>query len=178
MTNYSKKTHYLKPDFRAESLMLIILGLDNSINSLKNRMKELNWYDGLCFKEDSEAIYGLAYVAFQNYINASIKDFSNSTSDKNKYYKLQPKFKNYDKSGIELIIGLANYSKHKEDDGKLHQGTIEILKSFNLSFEKYIDINNSPVFNGLAILNDDWNLFEVLNIVKNWRELLWESQTK
>ncbi len=171
------RTHYLKNDFRADSLSQIILGLDKSIKVLQDRMKEYAWYDGLWFREDSEPIYGLAFIAFQNYINGAIKDLINSTSDKTKYYKLRPKFKLYEKSDIELIIGLANYSKHKEDDGLLHEGTADILNSFGLDTSKEIDIDSSPIFEGLTILTENWNLFEIEALVKNWRTNLFNVGT-
>ncbi len=169
MTSKSSLTHYLKIDYRAESLNQIIIGLDNAINSLKDRKKEQFWYDGLWFKEDSEPIYGLAFIAFQNYINGSIKDLVNTTSNKTEYYRLQPKFKNYEKSDIELIVGLANYFKHKEDDGLLHKGTSEILKNFGLDTSKDAEITDSPIFEGLTILSETWNLFEIEVRVTNWR---------
>jgi hypothetical protein len=80
-------THFLRVDYRIESLVQIITGLNNSINVLKNKMKNNPWYDGDFFWEDVEPICGLAFIAFQNYINSSIKDFSGNTSDKIKYYK-------------------------------------------------------------------------------------------
>ena len=176
MLNSYNRTHYLRHDLRVESLTQIIIGLDNAINILKSKKNELSWYDGLWFMEESESIYGLAFIAFQNYIISSIKDFANSTSKKHEYYKLEPRFKNYEASRIQLIIGLANYSKHKDEDGKLLSPTKEILESFNLSIDKDIDINSSPVFKGLTILNEKWNLFEIMKIVTNWRELLWNNE--
>lgn len=178
MTTKPPLTHYLKHDFRADSLTQIIHGLDNSIKLLQDRMKEHVWYDGLMFLEDSEPIYGLAFIAFQNYINCTIKDLFKSTADKTKYYSLQPKFKNYEKSDIELIIGLANYSKHKEDDGLLHKGTSEILKSFDLDTSKGIDIGSSPIFEGLTILTESWNLFEIKSNVTNWRAIFFKVTTE
>lgn len=165
-------SHWLQNDFRYESLNQIISGLNNSICSLKDRMKEVNWYDGLWFLEETETIYGLAFIAFQNYINGSVKDFSEDTKQKEKYYKLESKFKDFEKSSIELIIGLANYSKHKDDE-LLHKGTIEILTSFKLNFGIDVEIEQSPIFRGLTILDEQWDLFKIVKIVKDWRENLW-----
>ena len=172
-------THYLKNDYRAESLTQIINGLDNAIKTLKTRMNENTWYDEFFFREDSEPIYGLSFIAFQNYINGTIKDIVNSSSNKTNYYKLNPNFKNYNRSDIELIIGLANYIKHKEDDSLLHNGTAEILKSFNLDISKEAEIlNSSPIFDGLTILTDNWNLFEIKLSVISWRKDLFTLITK
>ena len=50
--------HWLRVDYRAESLSQIISGLETSINSLKLRTEINGWYDALWFLEDSEPIYG------------------------------------------------------------------------------------------------------------------------
>lgn len=172
----TKKTHWLKADYRSNSLHQIIAGLDNSIKSLTKKVEdETDWYDGLWFLEDSEPIYGLAFIAFQNYINGSIKDLYESTNDKTCYYKINPKLKSFEKSDIELIIGLANYIKHK-DDNKLHKGTQDILDCFNLKSTD--DIKKSPIFEGLSVLNEKWELFEIYNIVTKWRERLFDGFEK
>lgn len=93
MITEEKKTHWLRIDYRIESLNQIISGLDRSIESLNKKMKNIEWYDGIWFKEDSESIYGLAFLAFQNYINNSIKDFSGSTANKTKVLQNRIKFK-------------------------------------------------------------------------------------
>jgi hypothetical protein len=62
-------THYLKVDYREVSLVIIINGLNDAIDSLKKQIDEIHWYDGDWFKEESEPIYGLAFIALQNYIN-------------------------------------------------------------------------------------------------------------
>lgn len=139
-------------------------------------MNENSWYDGLWFREYSELIYGLAFISFQNYINGTIKDLIDSTSEKTKYYKLEPNIKNYEKSYIELIIGLANYIKHKEDEGSLHKGTSEILKSFGLDTSKEADIiDSSPIFEGLTILTENWSLIEIVSNVIIWRSNLFKT---
>ena len=102
------KTHYLRIDHRAVSLNMTIKGLTETIATLKNQINEIHWYDGDWFMEESEPIYGLAFIAFQNYINGSIKDFFFFFKAKETYYKLEQKTNNNTKSKIELIIGLAN----------------------------------------------------------------------
>jgi hypothetical protein len=166
-------THFLRTDYRVQSLFQIITGLDNSINFLKKNIQDNLWYDGDWFRQDAEPIYGLAFIALQNYINSSIKDFSGNTSDKIKYYKTEPDLDDFNKTSIELIIGLANYSKHKDDDGNLHSGTKEILECFGLNVDKDSELDESPILNGLNILSDKWDLFVVLKTVTTWRENLW-----
>jgi len=45
-----------------------------------------------------------------------------------------------------------------------------------LKFDKDIDITESPVFKGLNIFSESWDLKEVLRITENWREKLWEIE--
>lgn len=166
------KTHYLRPDHRAVSLDLTIKGLSETITVLKNQIDEIDWYDGDWFMEESEPIYGLALIAFQNYINGSIKDFANSLKEKESFYKVEQSPKDGTRSKIELIIGLANYAKHK-DEGTPRKGTKDILDHFKLAFNNVTYLDKSPIFQGLTLLNAEWNLFQVKNLVTNWREYLW-----
>ena len=57
---------------------MTIKGLSETIEILYNQVNEIDWYDGDWFMEESEPIYGLTFIAFQNYINGSIKDFADS----------------------------------------------------------------------------------------------------
>jgi len=139
------KTHYLRIDHRVVSLNVTIKGLTETITTLKNQINEIYWYDGDWFMEESEPIYGLAFIAFQIYINGSIKDFSGDLKAKETYYKLEQKTNNNTKSKIELIIGLANYIKHKEE-GTPHKGTKETLDYFKLNYENVTYLDNSPIF--------------------------------
>jgi len=166
------KTHYLRIDHRAVSLNMTIKGLTETITTLKNQINEIHWYDGDWFMEESEPIYGLAFIAFQNYINGSIKDFSDDLKAKETYYKLEQKTNSNTKSKIELIIGLANYIKHKEE-GTPHKGTKETLDYFKLNYENVTYLDNSPIFQGLTILNEDWDLFKIKEYVTEWREFIW-----
>ncbi|WP_321282342.1 hypothetical protein [Marinifilum fragile] len=67
-------THWKRIDLRIESLQTTIKGLENSISELRNKIDKIDWYDGLWFIEEAEPIYGLAFIAFQNYINSSVFD--------------------------------------------------------------------------------------------------------
>lgn len=117
----------LQADYNAESLKHIINGLNNSIKTIQ----ELYSFDGFWLLEKSEPVFGMAFIAFQNYINTSIKDLFDTTENKISFYKIGPRLNRFERSNIELIIGLANYIKHK-DEGKLHSGTKNILNTFNL----------------------------------------------
>ena len=164
-------THYWRFDHRAFSLSMSIKGLSEMILVLKNHINENQWYDGDWFMEESEQIYGLAFISFQNYINSSIKDFAGSSKNKKEKYKLDSNPHNGRKTNIELIIGLANYAKHKDDD--MLTGTKEILDHFNLNYENVTYLDKSPIFQGLTILNEDWDLFKIKEYVTEWREFLW-----
>ncbi|RZK47843.1 MAG: hypothetical protein EOO99_12135 [Pedobacter sp.] len=164
-------THYLEVDYRRESLCQIILGLEKSIGYLKSKLELKGWYDGLWFLEESEPIYGLAFIAFQNYVNGSIKDFYDTTKNKISFYKLGTAPENFSKSYIELIIVLANFIKHK-DDG-LNEMTKQILEAFN--FTEYDEIDKSPIFGGLDLLDEKWNLVNIMRQVFIWRQELLEG---
>jgi len=106
-------THSLRHDYRIKSLKLVIEGLKNSIEVLENCVKEIHWYGGDWFMEESEPIIGLAFIAFQNYINASIKDYAGVLKGKDEFYELCNNSQGLPRSKIELIEALANYAKHK-----------------------------------------------------------------
>lgn len=165
-------SHWLTGDYRIEGLYHIISGLVNSIDSLKIRTEENEWCDRLCFLEDSEPVFGLAFIAFQNYINSTIKDFYGTTDYKTGYYRLDSNLGDFQKSRIELIVGLANYSKYKENQ-ELHSEIKIILDCFGLN--SFDTIDQSPIFKGINLLDKDWDLFAVLNIVKGWRKILLED---
>jgi hypothetical protein len=166
------KTHYLRHDHRHVSLEMTIKGLSDSIAELHNQMNVVYWCDGDWFLEESEPIYGLALISFQNYINGSIKDFTGSLKERSKYYKLEQNSIHINRSRIELIIGLANYAKHK-DEGLPHKGTKDILDFFKLNYLNVAYLDRSPIFEGLSLLEENWNLFEIKNLVTEWREFIW-----
>ncbi|MBK7031609.1 MAG: hypothetical protein IPH45_21525 [Bacteroidales bacterium] len=90
MNKENKKTHYLKTDYRIESLKTIIEGLTKSIGLPGNKKQDNSWYDSTWFLEDLEPILGISLIALQNYINGSIKDFSDTTNNKTRFFKFSP----------------------------------------------------------------------------------------
>ena len=169
----SELTHYLQIDYRISSLNKITIGLNESVDELKHRNKTVGWYDGIWLLEDSEPIYGLFFISLQNYIYGSIKDRTGTLNTKNKVSfvkKYGPKDA-HDRSLIELIVSLANYYKHK-DDG-LNDFTKEVLNHFNLNHGEDLYIRDSPIFDGLDILDTEWNLQNIVKIVSEWREEIW-----
>lgn len=172
MNDTSKLIHSRQHDFRRESLNQIIKGLDSALQVLQKKNEEIGWYDFLWYMEDSEPIYGLAFIAFQNYIVGSINDLYGTTVNKVSFFKLDSNLENNENSNIQLIIALANYSKHK-DEGQLRNPTKAILERFDL--DTSAEITNSPILSGFSLLSDDGDLFKVFNIVVSWREKLFEN---
>lgn len=171
----SFKTNCKRHDYRIESLNHIINGLWKAIQILEERVNLGGWYDGIWFREDSEPVFGLAFIALQNYINASIIDRYDSIDGKENIYRLGNKVGNSGRSRVELIIALANYTKHK-DWGEPHKGTRDILSEVGLKFDIDVDILEAPIFKGIELLSNEWDLLEVLESVKAWREMLWTNQ--
>jgi len=171
-TNENYLRHWRQGD-RIESLKQIIIGLDNTIDLLRKKIDEINWYDSGLFNEEVEPIYGLAFIAFQNYIVGCIKDSFDSTTPKLKLecFRLVPNIEGFERSSIELIATLANYSKHKDEE--INQYLQENLKCFKLKWGNDIEIDDSPVFEGLSLLSEKWDLFEILKIVTDWEDKLW-----
>ncbi|WP_428330325.1 hypothetical protein [Mucilaginibacter sp.] len=166
-----KKTSWRRHDYRFKSLFMIIDGLSKSISELEKNVADIHWYDGDWLMEETETIYGLAFIAMQNYINGSISDIDGTTKNKNIFYKKDNPIEDYTGTTIELITALANYTKHK-DEGVPHSGTLSILESFNLRYD-VIYLDEAAVFQGLTILNKDYDLFKIMDYVVKWRESLW-----
>lgn len=164
--------HYLRIDFRIDSLKQLMIGIDASVGCLKKQCDNSSWYDANWLLEESEPMYGIAFVAFQNYINSSIHDHPEYESDVKIFYNTNSDQNGERKSKIELIIALANYFKHKDED-ELRKATRETLEYFDLNPSKNLDLGESPIFKGMSILSEEWDLFEMLKIVEEWREELW-----
>ncbi|WP_101902805.1 hypothetical protein [Tenacibaculum dicentrarchi] len=170
------KTDWKRHDSRIESYQILIDGIENSILQLRDKLEKIEWYDGLWFLEESEPIYGLAFVALQNYINSSIYDRFDNSEKKIVKYKLGEQIDQHLRTDIELIIGLANYFKHREDNGKLHKGTQNILNDLDFRYDKEVDIVDSPIFKGLDLLTNKWELNDLLERTSSWREKLWTEK--
>jgi len=77
------------------------------------------------------------------------------------------------RTDIELIISLANYYKHRDQPRNVKDETSKILNDFNLKFDKDVDIENSPIFKGLGMFSENWDLDTVVKAAESWREKLW-----
>ncbi|WP_426669401.1 hypothetical protein ACPPVU_24705 [Mucilaginibacter sp. McL0603] len=170
----NKYTNWRRNDYRSKSLHMIIDGFQKSIKELERNIDKIHWYDGDWFMEESEPIYGLAFIAFQNYIIGSIADIEGTTKTKLNYYKKDKVIDGYANTTIELITTLANYAKHR-DEG-LHDGTRIILDAFHLRYENVIYLDEAAIFKGLELLDENWNLFKIKEYVTGWRESLWATK--
>jgi len=54
-----------------------------------------------------------------------------------------------------------------------HKGTKDILDHFKLTYNDVIYLDKSPIFQGITLLNEEWDMFQIKNIVTDWREYLW-----
>lgn len=164
---------YKRYDFRLESLTLTINSLEKSILELSEKINEIDWYDGLWFLEEAEPIIGLTFIALQNYINSSIYDRFETLDKQYEKYKFGKFIEISNRTDVELIVGIANYFKHRDDHKELRDSTANILRDCNLKFDKETDITNSPIFKGLEYYTETWNLTELIKVVTDWREKLW-----
>lgn len=165
--------HYLRHDYRIGTVKTIISGFEKAISDHKKLEKELDWYDGIRLLEDTEPIFGTALIALQNYINSSIYDLDGDLNRKEVLYKVGERITSITKTQIELIIGLANYFKHRDDNRSLHRGTRKILDSFGIDYSEDLDITRSPIFQGMDTLDENWSLLKLIDIVEEWRETIW-----
>ena len=169
--------HWRRHDYRIESLKCTINGLSHSISQLESQGEECSVYAETFFSEEVEPIYGLAIVALQQYINSSIFDLYETLKNKEKQYKQSDKYSNSGRTKIELIIGIANYFKHRDDIG-LNKGTAKILEDFKMNLDDLSENYYSPIFLGLEILTPNNRIEDLIAIVQEWREKLWVNEEK
>jgi len=170
---------FLRQDYRCDSLYTVLNGLNSAILAIDKKVKEIHWYDGLWAREEVEPVIGLAFVALQNYINKSIADYNKTFGlniPKNAYYKHNEIFNTSDKTLIELIVALANYAKHDEDELP-RKHTRETLDSFSLKYINFT-IEESPIINGLAMICANWELTPLYEKAITWRESIWNDISK
>lgn len=167
--------NYLSHDFRKSSLDLVLEGLEVSMDRLYKKQEEVVWYDIIWLLEETEPIIGIALITLQNYINSSIYDRYKKLDNRIEVYNKGMKLNDSGHSKIQLIIALANYYKHRDDDVSLYKNTTSVLNSFNLEYHKELEIDNSPIFKGFEILSETGKLSELNKMVSNWRKSLWEK---
>lgn len=171
-----KLTPWLRNDYRRDSLSAIVIGLKAALDEVDEKLHTISWYDGLWAQEEAEPIFGIAYIAMQNYINKSIADYESIYQlgvPKYKYYQLDDIILGNGRTAIEMVIALANYAKH-EEEGKLHSNTTSVLDDLGFIHLKP-DITESPLFKGIELISNEWDLSRLLELVLAWRERIWKT---
>lgn len=171
------KTHWRKFDYRIASVQYIFEGIEYSISQLKQRCKENPVYAEM-YGEELEPMYGMVFISLQNYINSSIFDLFNTLNNKEIRYRQDKVIDKSTKTRIELIIGLANYFKHRDDDRDLRSGTSNILRELDINYNDDSEDYYSPIYLGLEILTENDRLSDLISIIKEWRANLWEVEEK
>lgn len=174
-----KEYHYwFEPDERIEGLKAMFEGFDNAIKIFEKKYEEISWYDADFYYEETDLIYGVVLGSLQNYINKWCTVFVESKlfgyTKTYQFYEKGSEIINNGITQIRLIIELANYFKHRDDGRELQDHTAGCLAKLNLAElskkgdERYQD---RLVLEGLLLIcSDEINLFELLQIVKDWRE--------
>lgn len=170
-------THWRKIDYRKSYLELVIYGMEESIAQLELRVKEIEWYDGGFSLDDVEPIVGLAFIAYQNYIISSIYDRFGEIQNRNEHYKVGSTLLLEKITEIELIIAIANYYKHRDDESELRNPTKRVLDDLDLNYTSSLPPKEQAILQGLGILSKSGSLKEITNKVLEWRELLWKDDT-
>ena len=173
-----EKHYWLEMDHRFEGLEAIFDGFNKALETFHEKFNQYNWYDGDFYREETELIYGVVLVSLQNYINKSCVDFLDE-----KLFGYKQKYQFYDKnskiidaeiSQIRLIIELANYFKHRDDERDFIKSTKDCLTKLGLmKFYKDSDerFEDELIFEGLLLINSHKiDINELLQIVKKWRD--------
>lgn len=181
-------THYLRHDRRIEIIKNIIAPFQIQFDRVKEICLEDNFdlWDQI-YADDTEHIVGTVFIVIQNYINSSISDLYPELSKLHLKYCYDKKINvSSDVTRIELIITLANYYKHRDLPTELHKYTVNPLEKLQIDYKHFYDLPNkkyfhkmgsdSPIFEGLSILSESWEFMDLIEIVAEWRENLWNSE--
>jgi len=179
--------HYLRNDTRINVLESIINSIQKQLDEIELRCRKDSFiYWDSIYADDVEHLIGIVFIALQNYINSSISDLYPELTKLYKKYSLDKKTKmNSETTRIELIIALANYYKHRDLPSELHKHTTNPFDDLSIKYKQsnsknkkfsYVVGSESPIFNGLSLLSDRWNLKDLVRIVVEWRENLWRNE--
>lgn len=183
-------THYLRNDTRIGIIKNIINPFEKQLDDIKEICKkdDFNYWDSI-YADDTEHLVGTVFIVLQNYINSSISDLYPELSKLHLKYS-SDKVVNEDSktTRIELIIVLANYYKHRDLPTELHKYTTNPLEDLKIDYKEIYNLENnkyfykmgsdSPIFNGLSLLSEGWELNDLIEIVSEWRENLWNCEYK
>ncbi|GAB2192057.1 hypothetical protein [Sessilibacter sp. MAH2] len=172
------KTHYLEADYRSETLEEIFVSLDHGFARYQKKYDENEWYDAYWAQEQTESIFGIAYVTAQTYITGAISDVSkisgyNAKSKKIEWLSTACKELQNGISTILFINTMANYYKHYEEWGQwkatgINKNTIETLLAFDINEE-----TDFPCWEAAKILSGEKfpsNVSFLGEILIDWRK--------
>lgn len=179
--------HYLRNDTRIGIIKNIINPFVKQLEEIREICKKDNFKYWDIYEDDTEHLIGTVFIVLQNYINSSISDLY--TEYKKLYLKYSSdKMVNEESTTtrIELIIALANYYKHRDLPTKLHKYTTDPLENLKLDYKEVYNLEKneyyykmgagSPIFNGFTLLSEEWELNDLIGIVSEWRENLWNCE--
>ncbi len=173
---------WFEPDERLRGLEAMFEGFSTALNSFVEKGENCRNYYADFYFDETELIYGVVLLSLQNYINKSCVDFLEidllKCDKTSQLYGKCSKIVCGDITQIQLIISLANYFKHRDENNKLHKQTeecfrkVDILRFSSKGDERYED---SLITEGLLLLIDDIrDIRGLLEIVKNWKKDLLE----
>jgi len=176
-------------DTRIKVLRDIIAPFQNHLDSIIETCKnDGGYYWDSIYADDMEHFVGTVFIVLQNYINSSIFDLFPDLNKLFTKYSEDIKLNNSKTTRIQLIISIANYYKHRDLPTELDKYTVNPLIDLNIEYKDIFDSkkneyfhkvgSNSPVFEGFNILSEKWNFNDLINIVSEWRENLWEKEEK
>lgn len=179
--------HYLRNDNRIGIIINIINPFVKQLEEIREICKKDNFKYWDIYEDDTEHLMGTVFIVLQNYINSSISDLYPEC--KKLYLKYSSdKMVNEESTTtrIELIIALANYYKHRDLPTKLHKYTTDPLENLKLDYKEVYNLEKneyyykmgagSPIFNGFTLLSEEWELNDLIGIVSEWRENLWNCE--
>lgn len=181
-------THYLRHDTRIETIKNIIAPFQTQFDNVKElcRKDDFDYWDQI-YADDTEHLVGTVFIVLQNYINSSISDLYPELPKLHSKYSSDKKInESTNVTRIELIIALANYYKHRDLPTEIHKYTTNPLENLHIEYKHFYGLTNneyfhkmgseSPIFEGLSILSENWVFKDLIEIVTEWRENLWNYE--
>lgn len=178
-----EKVHlWFEFDERIIGLEAMFEGFSTALKVFVEKGDKYSGYYADFYFEETELIYGVVLLSLQNYINKSCVDFLEVALLKidraSQLYNKGSKIVFDDVTQIQLIIALANYFKHSDENNKLHKQTEDCFRKVNiLRFSRKGDerYEDTLIIEGLLLLiKDIRDVSDLLQIVKDWRNNILE----
>ena len=173
------KNHYLEVDYRAETMEEIFVSLDHGFIRYQEKYDENEWYDAYWAQEQTESIFGIAYVTAQTYIAGTISDIyeilGRKDKKKNEWMSVVSDELCEGITRVFFINSMANYYKHYEEweDWEAvgsRKNTIETLGKFDINEE-----TDFPCWEAAKIISNTdmpFNVSFLGSILIMWRKEL------